>query len=407
MDRKFIGSVFMVSGCAMGAGSLALPMLAAGPGFVWSSLFIVLTGVFSYFLAIFTLEIYMINKNGENASTVALRNFGKPGAVFAAIVNLALMYAVLTVYMTGGADLLTKTLLPLINLDVSSHIGLLIFLVIFLPVFFNGTGVVVKSNTIVFYIKLFSFLIAIILGLKFFSRTIIYAPVINLEYLPRGLPIFFSALGFQFLVPILAQFNGYDRIRCRKILACGVLLPVVLYILWAGVMLSLVPRDGSGNTFFSLLSKDESVGTMISYATHNNPRLPELMKIALNVFSNMAMLTSFLSVGISLYEYIRDALKLKQNMNGKILNLTITMLPPIVFAFAYPNGFLLVLQQVSIFLILVCMLPVAALLREFGNLEIKLPKISIWFILIICGILISLQLLDDFHLLPAFGVLIN
>lgn len=387
----------------MGAGSLALPMLAAGPGFIWSSLFIGLTGIFSYYLAIYTLEIYMINKNGENASTIALRNFGKPGVIFAAVVNLALMYAVLTVYMTGGADLLTKTLLPLVNLNVSSHSGLLIFLIVFLPIFFKGTGVVVKSNTVIFYIKLISFLLAIGLGLKFFSPAIVSAPAENLVYLPRGLPIFFSALGFQFLVPILAQYNDYNRSRCRKILAYGILLPVLLYVLWIGVMLSLIPRTGAGNTFWLLLSNNESVGTMIRYATHNNPQLPALMKIALNVFSNVAMLTSFLAVGISLYEYIRDALKIRQSIAGKILNLAITMLPPIVFAFAYPNGFLLILQQVCIFLILVCMVPIAALLREYNLLEVRFSRLSIWLLLSICSLLIVLQLLDDCHFLPAFG----
>lgn len=387
----------------MGAGSLALPMLAAGPGFIWSSLFIGLTGIFSYYLAIYTLEIYMINKNGENASTIALRNFGKPGVIFAAVVNLALMYAVLTVYMTGGADLLTKTILPLINLNVTSQSGLVIFLLVFLPVFFKGTGVVVKSNTLIFYIKLISFLLAIGLGLKFFSPAIVSAPLSNLNYLPRGLPIFFSALGFQFLVPILAQYNDYDRCRCRTILACGILLPVILYVLWIGVMLSLIPRTGAGNTFWLLLSNNESVGTMIRYATHNNPQLPALMKFALNVFSNVAMLTSFLAVGISLYEYIRDALKIRQNIAGKILNLAITMLPPIVFAFAYPNGFLLILQQVCIFLILVCMVPIAALLREYNLLEVRFSRLSIWLLLSICSLLIVLQLLDDCHFLPAFG----
>lgn len=404
MDRKFIGSVFMVSGCAMGAGSLALPMLAAGPGFIWGSLLVILTGVFSYFLATFTLELYMINQNGENASTIALRNFGRPGVIFAGAVNLALMYSVLMVYMTGGADLLTRTVLPLINLQVSSHVGLVIFLIVFLPIFFKGTGLVVRSNTVIFYIKLISFIIAILVGLKFFSATILVAPPSYLRYAPKALPIFFSALGFQFLVPILAQYNGYNRVRCKRILACGVLLPVILYVLWIAVMLSLIPRDGQENSFFLLLSKNESVGTMINFATHNNPNLPTIMKIALNLFSNVAMLTSFLAVGISLYEYLRDALKIRQTAAGKTLNLLITMLPPAVFALAYPNGFLLILQQVAIFLILVCMIPIAALLKEYHNLPIKLPKLAIYALLGICSVLIILQLVDDFHWLPAFAL---
>ena len=403
MDRKFIGSVFMVSGCAMGAGSLALPMVSAGPGAIWSSLFVIITGVFAYYLATFTLEVYMINKNGENASTVALRNFGRTGVVYAGIINLALMYSVLMVYMTGGADLLTQTLLPLINIHVSEKIGLLIFLLVFLPIFFKGTNLVVKSNTVVFYIKLISFLVAIIVGMGFISPHIAIAPTNYLKYMPKALPIIFCGLGFQFMVPVLADFNGYNRQRCKRILAIGVLIPVILYVLWIAVMLSLIARDGSGNTFFTLLSKNESVGTMILFATHNNAQLPILMKIALNVFSNVAMLTSFLAVGISLYEYIRDALHIRQTLAGKISNLTMTMFPPVIFALLYPNGFLFILQQVAIFLTLVCMLPIVAMLKEYNNLEVKVSKIGIWLILGFCSLLVILQVLDDFSLLASFG----
>ena len=38
LNKNFIGSVFMISGCAMGAGCLAMPMLAAGPNFIFSAI---------------------------------------------------------------------------------------------------------------------------------------------------------------------------------------------------------------------------------------------------------------------------------------------------------------------------------------------------------------------------------
>jgi amino acid permease len=46
----------MVAGCAMGAGCLAMPLLAVGPNFIISSIFLVLVAIFSYYLAIFSLE---------------------------------------------------------------------------------------------------------------------------------------------------------------------------------------------------------------------------------------------------------------------------------------------------------------------------------------------------------------
>ena len=403
MNKNFIASVFMVAGCAMGAGCLAMPMLAAGPNFIFSSLFLIIIGVFSYLLATVSLEIFLHYKNETNLSTIAGKNFGKFGVLFSGVVNGALMYALLSVYMTGGADLLDKTILPALNLKVSITTSLVIFLVITLPIFFKGTNLVIKSNKIIFWIKLLSFLAAVVFGLKFISPNLLIFESQQIKFLPKALPIFLGALWFHFLIPVIAKINDYDRARCNRIFAVGLILPVTLYILWIGIMLSLIPRDGSGNTFLSLLTSKESVGTMISYATNNNPLLPEIMKISLNVFSNIAMLTSFLAVGISTYDYMRDAFKIKQTINGRVLNVFITMLPPAFFAIFFPNGFVFVLQQAIILLMIINGLMLLCVVKEYKSLSHKPNKILIYSLLGSLAFLILLQLFDNFALLPSFG----
>ncbi|MFN7094687.1 MAG: aromatic amino acid transport family protein, partial [Burkholderiales bacterium] len=368
-NRRFIGSVFMVAGCAMGAGCLAMPMLAAGPNFIFSSLFLALTGLLSYCIASVSLEICLIYKDDVNASTIAQHNFGHAGVIFFALVNCALMYALLSVYMAGGSDLLSKTIFPVIGISVSAKSSLIIFLIITLPVFFKGAELVVKSNKIVFTLKLVSFLTAVILGLNFISPNLFTFSLEQARYLPKAVPIFLTALWFHFLIPVIARLNDYDRQKCRKIFSVGLILPVVLYILWVGIMLSLIPRDGIGNSFFSLLAQKQSLGVMIVYATHNNPALPKLMKLALNLFSNVAMLTSFLTVGISTYDYIRDALKIKQTRQGIVHNVVLTMVPPAFFAIFFPNGFVIILQQAAILLMLINVLMLVCGLKEYSRLE--------------------------------------
>ena len=403
MSKNFVASVFMVSGCAMGAGCLAMPMLAAGPNFIFSSLFLIIIGGFSYLLAITSLEIFLHYKNEINLSTIAGNNFGKSGVIFSGVVNGALMYALLSVYMTGGADLLDKTILPIFNLHLSNSMSLLIFLVVTLPIFFKGTNLVVKSNKLVFWVKLLSFLSAVLFGLKFISPSLMVFKPHQIEFLPKALPVLLGALWFHFLIPIIAKINDYDRERCKRIFAVGLVLPVVLYILWIGIMLSLVPRDGVGHTFLSLLTAKESVGTMISYATNNNPLLPEIMKILLNVFSNIAMLTSFLAVGISTYDYMRDAFKIKQTAQGRALNVFITMFPPAFFAIFFPNGFVFVLQQAIILLMIINGLMLVCVIKEYKSLSYKPSKPLVYSLLFGLAFLILLQLLDNFALLPSFG----
>lgn len=402
-QKGFISSVFMVAGCAMGAGCLAMPMLAAGPNFIFSSIALLLIGIYSYLLGTISLELFIAYKKNTNVSTIVNKNFGIVGVIVAGVINCLFMYALLTVYMAGGADLLSKTVFPLVNIHLSDKAALLIFLIVTLPIFLKGVNLVAISNKIVFSIKLISFLCIIALGMKFVSPRLLEFSPATASFLPKAFPIFLTALWFHILIPVIARINNYERKQIHKIMAVGLAIPVVLYILWVGIMLSLIPRDGAGNTFLSLLEHKESVGTMIAFATHNNPNLPNGLKFFLNLFSNVAMLTSFLAVGISANDYIRDALKIKTNAMGVIILNILVFAPPTFFSIFYPNGFVFVLQQAAIMLMLTSVITLICCLKDYSILEKKPSKLYIYLILLILLSLIASQVLDNFHLLPTFG----
>lgn len=394
----------MVAGCAMGAGCLAMPLLAVGPNFILSSIFLILIAIFSYYLAIYSLEIFILYKNDTNISTIVDKNFGKIGVVGNGIINGVFMYALLSVYMTGGADLLNKTVFPLMHIHVGDTIALIIFLLIFLPFFLKGAILVAKANKYIFYVKLISFLVVIFCGVLFLNNNLdININIDDIKYVPRALPVFLGALWFHLLIPIIAKLNDYERKRCKIIFKFGLLIPLVLYILWIGVMLNLIPRYGDINSFYWILHNNMSVGTMISLAL-SNPLAPSIIKISLNFFSNVALLTSFLTVGISTYDYIRDLLKIKQTHSGVIKNLIITMLPPCFFAIFMSNGFVLILQQAIILLLLTNIFTICCVVKEYNNLLLKPNKLALYFILLLLFGFIGLQLLDNFSLLPSFGL---
>lgn len=401
MRRNFIPSVFVVSGCSMGAGILALPIITAGSNFIISSIFLCLTAIFSYFLATISLNVYVKHKNGINTATIVGMSFGHSGKIFSMIINGLLMYALLTVYITGGANLFDKTVFPLIPMPALQHKGLLTFLILFLPVFLWGKNIVVQSNKFVFYLKLFAFIFALILGLGFLNIRILEFIPSQIRYIPTAIPVLFGCLAFQMVVPVIAEINAYNTNEIKKILRTGILLPLALYIGWIGIMLSLIPRTGA-HSFSQLIINKESVGTMMVYATQYNP-LPTLMKTALNVFSNVALLTSFLTIGLALYEYLRDSFKIRQGIKGKIITLSITMLPPILIATLYPDGFVLIYQQAMILLVISFILPIAACIQQYDKLDYTAgSKKYLYLILLISLGIIVLQVLDNFKLLPNF-----
>ncbi len=404
--NHFISNVFMIAGCAMGAGCLAIPMVASGANFMFSALFLIIAAIFSYYLAATSLEIFILYKNNVNISTIVKDNFGNYGVMFSALINGALMYTILSVYMNGGADLLNQTIMPLFDLHISSKLSLTIFLLIFLPVFFKGAKLVIRLNKLIFWLKLISFVIVILFGIKYLNHNLNVINNDEIRYIPHAFPIFLTGLWFHFIIPIVAKLNNYNRNQCKKIFAYGITIPAILYILWVGVCLSLIPRnsDTIANNFFNLLHNKQSVGTMINYALYNNPSISIYMRGFLNLFANIAILTSFLTVGIATYDYVRDSFSIKQNTIGVIINLTITMLPPIIFSILFPNGFIFILQQAAILLLITNIIIIACIIKKYSSLEQTIPKPLLFLILCILFGLIILQILDNFNYLPSYGL---
>jgi tyrosine-specific transport protein len=71
-----------------------------------------------------------------------------------------------------------------------------------------------------------------------------------------------------------------------------------------------------------------------------------------------AIVTSFIGVSFSLFEFLMDSFNITSNQKGRCLGLLLTFAPPLLFAFYYPNGFILALGYAGIFVaILLGILP--------------------------------------------------
>ncbi|MFL9629290.1 aromatic amino acid transport family protein, partial [Aeromonas jandaei] len=71
------------------------------------------------------------------------------------------------------------------------------------------------------------------------------------------------------------------------------------------------------------------------------------LEAGLNVFMHIAIITSFIGVGISLMHYIRDLFSRYNRQIGNIILGLICFVPPLVFTVFYPRGFILALQYAA------------------------------------------------------------
>ena len=132
-----------------------------------------------------------------------------------------------------------------------------------------------------------------------------------------------------------------------------------------------------------------------------------MIATVVKVFSALALITSFLGVALGLLECIEDLLKRAFNINTNRLFLGfLTFLPPLLFAFFYPEGFILALGYAGqMFAFYAVVLPAALVWKarqQHPNLPYRVPGGSgILLLVSILGIIIvSIPFLIKLGYLP-------
>ena len=130
---------------------------------------------------------------------------------------------------------------------------------------------------------------------------------------------------------------------------------------------------------------------------------------AINLFSNIAVTTSFLGVGLGLFDYFCDNLK-KAPARRREFSAILTFVPPLFFALLYPEGFIFALGFAAICLAVLAVLLPASMVWSWRRrdkqasqiIQYRVPGGKVMLILsFVFGLtIILLQLLNMFDLLP-------
>ena len=129
-------------------------------------------------------------------------------------------------------------------------------------------------------------------------------------------------------------------------IVCGTTVALVIYLLWLATTLGVVPMHGE-NSFSSIAQNNSSVDGLVN--TINLLAHSRWVSIGVNGFSNVAMTTSFLGVTLGLFDFLADGCKRPNSRFGRTQTALITFVPPLIFAFYFPGGFILALKYAAIF----------------------------------------------------------
>ena len=332
--NKTVGSTLLVAGTMIGAGMLAMPLTSAGIGFGFTLVLLLGLWALLTFSALLFVELYQTAESDAGIGTLAEQYFGKTGRILATAVLIIFLYALIAAYVSGGGSLL-KDLLPE---SFGNKVSILLFTVIFGSFIVIGTHSVDKINRVLFFVMLTAFAVVLSLMLPEIKFDNLMATPIDNALIISASPVFFTAFGFHGSIPSLNKYLGGNVKALRISILAGSAITLCAYILWQMSTHGLLTQ----NEFLQILKEDATLNGLVKATlaiTGSN-----MIAGAVKLFSTLALVTSFLGVGLGLLECIEDLLKRSFNISaGRISLGLMTFIPPLVFALFYPEGFILAL----------------------------------------------------------------
>jgi tyrosine-specific transport protein len=406
MLGRYVGSVFILVGAAIGAGMLALPIVGAGAGFVVSAIALIGIWFVMTVTSLLTLEVNLAFAPYKNSfSTMAYKILGMPGRVVTWFAYLLLLYSTTAAYISGSTSLLEHLIMSCFGIAFPFWVNSVCFTLFFgFFIFFSVRSVDYMIRGL---LSIKGIIIIVTLALLMphidYSNLVVELP--QVKYVLPALPIFLNAFGFHFVIPSIAIYCNKNVKALRWIIIIATVVPLLLYLMWLFVSLGIIPIYGK-YSFAGIAADKTSVGGFVSSISHLTQN--KAISLFVNLFSNIAITTSFLGVGLGLFDFLADGFKRKNNKFGRFQTALLTFIPPLAFAILYPNGFIMALEYSALFaIVLEIFLPalMAYKMKKMNDLHsdyhcfFNKPIFTI--LLVVFGVaLMVLVILGRLHLLP-------
>ena len=397
--NKTLGTTLLVSGTMIGAGMLAMPLTSAGIGFTFTVVLIISLWILLTYSALLFVEVYQTTESDSGIGTLSALYFGNAGRVVSTTVMFVFLYALLAAYISGGGEILMKATQSTgllgqegVIANTSPEMTLKIFIGIF-TVFFGSfviisTKVVDGFNRLLFFVMLAALVVVMFVMFPKASVQNLMAMPLDNALIISAAPIFFTSYGFHGSIPSLVKYMEGDVRGLRIAIVAGSAITLVGYILWQlsthGVL--------SQSEFTQILKEKPTLYGLIEACRRITGS--EIIASAVQLFSALALVTSFLGVALGLFDCTEDMLRKGLHINaGRLLLGAITFLPPVLFAYFYPDFIAALSYAGQMFAFFAVVLPVGLVWkarRRYPNLPYRVAGGDIALIIaLVIGIVVA------------------
>ena len=299
-------------GTSVGAGMFSLPIVSSGMWFNWSLLLLIFTWFCMFHSSLMILETNLNFPPGSSFDTFVKATLGRRWNTFNGLTLMFVLYILTYAYISGGGSIVSHTLERGLGLSLPPMLAGLLFAFGLAFIVWSSTALVGRVTTVLLGGMLISFLLSV--G----NLTVhVQLPVLldnkpsYLPFLLATIPYYLTSFGYHSNVPSLVKHYGKDPARIRKCLLYGSLISLVIYVLWLMVTMGNIPRD----QFKSIIGAGGNMGDLMSVLGEVGGG--EKLSTLLNVFANIAVVSSFLGVTLGLFDYIADKFSFDDSNGGR------------------------------------------------------------------------------------------
>ncbi|KAI0498112.1 hypothetical protein KFK09_021353 [Dendrobium nobile] len=316
-------AIFLVAGTTVGAGILAIPAVTQEAGFLASAITCILCWIYMVVTGLLIAEVNMntmceLGSGGVSLVSMAMRTLGRVGVQVACWSYLFIHYALLVAYIARSSDILTNSFgIPLWE-------SATLFSLIFGGICYYGSQRVIGAinGFLVFGIIIsFAALVGVASG-DLQWNSLLRA---NVEAVPRSVPIIALSFVYQNVVPVLCTNLEGNLSKVRSAIVFGTAVPLALFIIWDAVILGVLPNFEMNTA---------NIIDPLEQLRSNNGMVGPIVE----VFSFLAIATSYIGFVLGLTDFIADLLKLPAGQN-KPLPYLLTLLPPLILSLLNPEIF--------------------------------------------------------------------
>lgn len=395
----------VVAGTAIGAGMLGLPMISAGMWLYWSTALLIVSWFCMLRSSQALLEINLHFQPGDSFHTMTRQLLGRGWTIANGLSVAFVLYTLVYAYVSGGGSVAQQALRPFLAFPPPRFFSSLLFAILLAACIWWSSRAVDRLSTIF----MGGMIITLVLSMCGMLGNL-ELPVLmdkggdggQFIYIWCAVSTYLTSFCFHASVPSLIKYLGKNGRTINHCLIYGTVLALLCYFTWILAADGTIPRIA----FKQVIADGGNVGDLLAAAGASLGT--GLILRFLEVFSLLAVATSFLGAGLGLFDYMADLCNFDDSRLGRSKTMAVTLVPPMIGGLIWPDGFLPAIGwaglAASIWSVIVPALMLRAGRRRFAPEGYQAPGGQLLpLILILYGILVGVcHTLFVFDLLPIY-----